>query len=138
MADEKTPIFLFDGECGICDATVAFFLAHSLGDSLHFAALQSDFAGSLLQQHGINEPDLKSALLVADGIVYSKSSAIARGLLCCLRPYSFLAVFRFIPRCLRDWGYDLVARNRHRISLQQKQQCRLLGSDERARFLDLA
>jgi predicted DCC family thiol-disulfide oxidoreductase YuxK len=39
-----------------------------------------------------------------------------------------------IPRPLRNWGYNLVAKHRYRV-FDRKDACRMPTLDERARFL---
>jgi predicted DCC family thiol-disulfide oxidoreductase YuxK len=46
------------------------------------------------------------------------------------------AVGRIVPRVIRDAVYDLIARNRYRISARMASACRIPTSDERVRFLD--
>ena len=48
-------------------------------------------------------------------------------------PWSLLAVFRLVPRPLRDAVYDFIARNRLRI-LGRREACYLPTPAERARF----
>jgi predicted DCC family thiol-disulfide oxidoreductase YuxK len=40
-----------------------------------------------------------------------------------------------VPRGVRDWGYDLVARHRHRLAVDGA-ACVIPTAEERARFLD--
>ena len=129
------PVFFYDAECGICDATISFFLRHSEPGSLHFAPLQSEIAKSLLAKNGIVDPDIKAAYFSGPNGIVSKSSAILAGLDCCRKPYSSLSCFRVIPQGLRDFTYDFVARNRHRISRLSKTGCRIPTVEERSRFL---
>jgi predicted DCC family thiol-disulfide oxidoreductase YuxK len=44
-------------------------------------------------------------------------------------------VFRLLPRALRDAGYDLIARHRHRLA-GSGPSCLVPGPDVRERFLD--
>ena len=136
--DKNDPaVFFYDAECGICDASISFFLTHSESHRLHFAPLQSGYAKSVLAANGIVDPDIKAAYFCDQGVVVSKSSAILGALACCRRPYRWMTVFMVIPAFLRDFGYDLVARNRHRISRLSKTECRVMNSSERARFVEM-
>ncbi len=130
-----SPIFFYDGECGVCDATISFFLRHSEPGKLHFAALQSKLAQSLLAKEGIVDPDIKAAYFSGPNGIVSKSSAVLGGLACCRKPYSLLVCFGVIPQVIRDAAYDFVARNRHRISRLSKTECRIPSAEEKARFL---
>lgn len=50
-------------------------------------------------------------------------------------PWRALRALRVIPRPLRDWGYDLVARARYR-TFGRYDACPLPPPEARARFLD--
>lgn len=131
------PTFFYDAECGICDVTVAFLLRHSEGEQLQFVPLQSEVGKAILAQYGVVDPDIKAAYFCSEGRVVAQSDAIVGALCCCRFPASCLAVFRLIPRAIRDACYRLVARNRYRISFLSKPKCRILSPAERGRFLQL-
>jgi predicted DCC family thiol-disulfide oxidoreductase YuxK len=112
-----TPILLFDGECGLCNRVVQRILQADRKGTLRFASLQGRFARDLIarhpelsgvdsmawvEPHGAGERVLirsEAALRVADYLGF---------------PWRAMTVARLIPRPLRDWGYDWVARRRHR------------------------
>jgi predicted DCC family thiol-disulfide oxidoreductase YuxK len=106
---------LFDGVCGLCDASVNFIIDHDPAGRFHFAPLQSDAAAGLMRHHGRNPADMSSIVLVDRGRTYGRSTAIlriARGL---RFPWPLAAWCGIvIPPPLRDWAYDFVARNRYR------------------------
>ena len=133
--ENSMPTFFYDGECGICDVTVAFLLRHSDVGQLRFVPLQSEVGKDMLAQHGVVDPDMKAAYFYREGRVVARSDAIAGALRCCRFPASGLAVFRVIPRWIRDACYRFVARNRYRISFLSKPKCRILSPTERGRFL---
>jgi predicted DCC family thiol-disulfide oxidoreductase YuxK len=45
------------------------------------------------------------------------------------------SVARLVPRGIRDWGYDLVARHRHRLAVDGA-ACVIPTEEERERFID--
>ena len=49
-------------------------------------------------------------------------------------PWSLLIALWIIPKPLRDWAYDLVARHRHR--LQDGDTCITYSDEVKMRFLD--
>ena len=72
-------------------------------------------------------------LIGEEGQFFEKSDAaleIARY----LRGWSWLYGFRFVPRTIRDFFYDIVARNRYRI-FGKSAACRVPTPAERALFL---
>ncbi len=114
------PVLLFDGVCGLCHGTVRVILSIDRRGSLRFAPLTGEVARGVLDRHPeIAEVD--SLVLVehvgdrAREHVRVKSDAVlalARGLGGAWRLLGLLAV---LPRPLRDWAYDLVARHRYRL-----------------------
>ncbi|MSR56284.1 MAG: DUF393 domain-containing protein [Planctomycetaceae bacterium] len=129
----ESPVIFFDGICGLCDRWVDFVLKHDRRRLFRFATLQGETAREWLQI----APDqpLSSVVLVDDQGAHLKSDAIGRML---TRLGGLWTVpgwlLRCIPRPLRNWGYDLVARHRYRW-FGKKETCRLPTPDERSRFL---
>jgi predicted DCC family thiol-disulfide oxidoreductase YuxK len=82
-APEDHPVVLFDGVCNLCTGTVQFLIRRDPKGLFRFAPLQSDVAGDLLAEHGLEGHDLDSIVLIEGGKTYVKSSsrhgAVARG-----------------------------------------------------------
>ena len=129
------PVILFDGVCNLCNGFVQFVIARDPGARFQFAALQSDSARRLLARvDGLGQVH-DSVVLVDRGRVYTRSSAalrIARGL---PLPWSLARALIVVPRPLRDWVYDRVARHRYRW-FGRKDTCMVPTPDVRARFLE--
>ena len=49
-------------------------------------------------------------------------------------PWPLARVFAVVPRPLRDWAYDLVARNRYKL-MGKRTECRIPHGREREWFL---
>jgi len=108
-------IVLFDGICNLCNASVRFISKHDKNSKIQFASLQSEKAIELLKNSAFNNENLNSIVFIADQKIFLKSDAaieIAK-LLNGLPRY--LQYFRFIPRPIRDFIYDLIAKNRYRL-----------------------
>jgi predicted DCC family thiol-disulfide oxidoreductase YuxK len=137
----SSPILLYDGVCGLCNRSVQFILRHDRKASFRFASLQSPFAQTILVRHGADPADLDTVYLVVnytqlDEALLARSDAVADILRRLSGVWSFLgAALRLIPRPLRDWGYNLVARNRYRI-FGHYDTCPLPTPETRSRFLD--
>jgi predicted DCC family thiol-disulfide oxidoreductase YuxK len=135
------PILLYDGVCGLCNRSVQFILRHDRCAIFNFASLQSPIAQTILAGHGANPANLDTVYLVANynqpgEVLLSRSDAVADILRRLGGIWSFFgAVLRLIPRSLRDWGYNLVARNRYRI-FGHYDTCPLPTPETRSRFLD--
>jgi len=136
------PIILYDGVCGLCNRLVQFLLRHDKHGRLRFASLQSEFAGKILQRHGLSSTDLDTFHFVenydhADERVFDRSDAVLRtgrelgGL------WAVLAgVASILPRALLDPLYRLIARNRYRM-FGKFETCMLPDPSQRNRFLDI-
>ncbi|WP_394740839.1 thiol-disulfide oxidoreductase DCC family protein [Natronococcus roseus] len=132
---EDAPIVLFDGVCNLCAGFVQFIVPRDDEEIFHFASLQSDVGQRLLADHGLAEDHLDSIVLIEGEDAYVKSAAVLRigehlgGVYALGRP------LRYLPRRLRDWGYDVVAANRYRV-FGKKDQCMMPTGNVQERFLD--
>jgi predicted DCC family thiol-disulfide oxidoreductase YuxK len=115
---------LFDGDCAYCNRWVRWLMVHDRENRLSFEPLSSPSGSALLQAHGLHER-IDTVVLVHDGQARLKSEAAWR-ILAYLPKYRWAAVLlRAVPRPLRNAGYSLVARYRHRIAGET--QCTLPG-----------
>ena len=137
MPDPANPILLYDGVCGLCNRLVQFVLKRDAGAHFRFASLQSDFAATLLRQHGLDPDDLDTVYLVEPG---QRLTARSDAVISVLRKlggfWSAVALLlRALPKSLRDRGYDIIARSRYRI-FGKRDTCFLPEEKYRDRFLD--
>lgn len=138
----SNPIVLYDGVCGLCNASVQFLLKHDKAGRLRFASLQSDFAERVLRRHGLNSKDLDTLHVVddyeqPDERVWQRSDAVLRAGRELGGIWGTLAsIASVIPRTLRDLFYRLVARNRYSI-FGKYETCLLPEPNQRSRFLDI-
>ena len=136
------PIMLYDGVCGLCNRTVSFILPRDPHGRIRFAPLQGPTAAAILARHGVPIPagDPESFVLVeepgtpAERLSFRSTAAlrVARWL---AGPWSWLGALRVIPRPLRDWVYDRVARSRYRI-FGKLDACPVPAPEHRTRFLE--
>jgi predicted DCC family thiol-disulfide oxidoreductase YuxK len=136
------PILLYDGGCGLCNRLVQFSLKRDANQRLRFASLQSNFAGELLQHHGLDSRDLDTVYFVdnygrPDERLASRSDAVISVLRVIGGSWTVaVALLRIIPKSIRDWGYGIIARNRYRM-FGKSDSCSLPAAKYRDRFLDL-
>lgn len=132
---DENPVVIYDGECGLCQASVQFMLANDPTGKLRFAARQSPVAQEMLIRYGFADAAPNSVVLVENGTACTKSTAVSRIARHLRFPWFLGGAFTIIPRFLRDAAYDWVARNRHRWT-RKPAACRLPTEQERKRFLD--
>jgi predicted DCC family thiol-disulfide oxidoreductase YuxK len=129
-----SPIIFFDGDCVLCNGFATFVLKHDLQCQFLFATLQSQEAVDLLTILGLEVVDLSSIRLLDHGTLHSKSEAALRIAGILHWPWKLFSALRWIPRPLRDAGYDAVGRIRYRFGRQAS--CSLANSATRQRLLD--
>jgi predicted DCC family thiol-disulfide oxidoreductase YuxK len=114
------PVLLYDDACGLCAACVRLILRRDRRGSLRFAALRSPYAGAVLVDH----PQIRGVDSVIwyepttrDGPerVAVRSEAVLRILGYLGGWWRLMTLIRLVPRGIRDWCYDWVARRRMRL-----------------------
>lgn len=134
METPQFSIILFDGVCNFCNNSINFVMDRDTNGAFKFASLQSDVGQELLMQKGLKTSDFDSIVLLKNGTVYQKSDAaleITREL---NGLWSWLYIFKIVPRFIRDFIYNIIARNRYRW-FGKTEACRLPTPELRARFL---
>jgi len=124
-------IVFYDGDCGFCNTSVQFVLNHRKCD-IYFAALQSDLSKKELAKRGVTI-QMNTLYFLENGKLYKKSSGALRiaKYLKGLFPLLYWIGIIF-PRFIRDWVYDQVAKNRHKI---RPGACALPRPEEKKLFL---
>jgi predicted DCC family thiol-disulfide oxidoreductase YuxK len=127
-------LMIFDGVCHFCTRSVKFILDHESEPTLRFVPLQSPAGARMMRELGLAPEDARTFVLVVDGKPYVKSEAAIRVTRYLRRPWRLLGGSRVLPRVFRDWGYDVVARNRYRW-FGRTESCMVPTPALRARFI---
>ena len=134
MMKSDQPVVLFDGVCNLCNGAVNFIIDRDRQQQFYFASLQSEVGESLLEQHQLPPEYLRSLVLVENNRVYTKSTAALRIARRLDGAWPLCYVFIVLPPVIRDYLYNIVARNRYRW-FGKSESCRYPTADERQRFL---
>lgn len=126
-------IILFDGECHFCDQSVQFIIKRDPKGRFTFASLQSDIGKELLKKFHVPE-DMDSLVLIEENKCYVQSTAALRVYKNLKGAWKIAYVFLAVPKPIRDFFYDLIAKNRYRW-FGKKESCPLPSPEERKRFL---
>jgi predicted DCC family thiol-disulfide oxidoreductase YuxK len=122
---------IYDGECGLCNRSVQFILKFERKPTIKFASFQSLFAKNVLKEFGLGSNYDQSILFYKNGRLYSKSRAILK-IIPFLKWYLYpLLIIWLVPNFIRNVFYDIIARNRKRIS----KVCELPGPEHSSRFI---
>ena len=127
-------IILFDGVCNLCNSSVNFIIDRDKKNIFKFAALQSESGQKLLDKFGLNQNDFDSVVLVDENKFYSKSTAALRIVKEFPSLWKALYVFIVIPVPIRNFFYDLIAKNRYRW-FGKKDSCRMPSPELKNKFI---
>lgn len=126
----------YDGSCGLCHRAVRFVLARDVdGTRFRFAPLGGEtFRAQVPPERRGELPD-SVVVATRDGRLLSRSDAALHVLERLGGVWRAIGTAgRAIPRPLRDWAYDGVARIRRRLFAAPKESCPLLPPHLRERF----
>ena len=136
ISKDDKKIILFDGVCNLCNSSIQFVIKHDKKNHYKFAALQSDVAKMLLNERGIDSSQIDSIILIdPDTAYYIKSSAALEIGKSFGGGWRLLSIFEWVTRPIRDWIYDLIAKNRYSWFGKQN-DCMIPTPELKAKFLD--
>jgi predicted DCC family thiol-disulfide oxidoreductase YuxK len=128
-------IILFDGVCNFCNSSINFVIDRDYKNTFKFAPLQSDVASKLLTINNMKSMKMDSIILIEGNKIYTKSTAALR-IAKNLSGAWFLLYYIFIPfpSFIRDFFYDIIARNRYKI-FGKSEECRIPTPELKSKFL---
>ena len=132
---KQNHVVYFDGVCNLCNGFVQFLLKNDKRRRLSFAALQSEVGKSMLAKFNKSETEYDSVVFVVDGKPIQKSSAALHVFKTIGGLWSLAYGFIILPVFLRDWVYDVIAKNRYRW-FGKREACMVPSPEIQARFLD--
>jgi len=108
--DDK-PLFVFDGVCVLCSGGARWLMRHDRQSRFRLSPAQSALGEALYAHYGVVMDE--TYLLVSGGLPYTKSGGYLHMCRIVGGWWRGLLILGLIPRALRDWGYDVIARNRY-------------------------
>lgn len=109
-AKSKNIIF-FDGVCHLCNGFVDAVISRDKSHAYLFAPLQGETAKELLPPEDLTQLD--TVLYYESGKIHRRSAAILKVLVGLGGVYRLMALAWIIPGFLRDFFYNVIAKNRY-------------------------
>ena len=136
MNSKNKSVIIFDGVCNLCNSSVNIVLKNDTKNQFKFASLQSDAAKQILLQFKIKNDvnSLDRIILIENNRIYDKSTAALSILKKLQFPLNLGYFFMIIPKFIRDYIYDVIAKNRYKW-FGKKKTCRVPTKEELAKFL---
>ncbi len=136
MIEAGKKIILFDGVCNLCNNAINFVIKRDKNDVFRYASLQSEIGKELIAERNIDISKIDSILLIDPKIAYYHKSTAALQISKQLSGiYPLLSVFLVVPQSLRDWIYDIIAKNRYKW-FGKKESCMIPTPELKALFID--
>lgn len=134
MIDKDKFYVFYDGECGFCNFWVQWILKNDTRNLFLFAALQGNFGKRFLAERNLDAKNMNTIYLWKPEKYYlQKSNAIINIAENLGGVFSLTKILKIFPNFLRDFGYDLVAKNRKKI---MNNSCFLPDEEQKKKFID--
>lgn len=127
-------VVLFDGVCKLCNAWARFLIRFDRERRFKLCSVQSPEGQEILRFYGMPADTFETMALLEGPRLRVKSTAFIRVVMRLPFPWFLAATSWIVPRPIRDWLYDRVARNRYAI-FGKYDACMLPSPDHESRFL---
>jgi len=126
---------IFDGICNLCNESVQFLIMLDKKDMFRFIPLQSEKAKQIISCFEENNKISDTIILIQDNKLFVKSDAVLYIAKLLGYPWKFFYFLKFVPKFIRDWIYELIAKNRYQW-FGKKSACMIPTNDIKSKFLD--
>ena len=134
--DLTQDLILFDGDCVLCSRSARFVHERDKAGRFAFVAIQSPYGRALARRFGIDPEAPETNIAIVRGRAHFKSDAALRVLAEFPRS-RWMRFLRIVPKPLRDFVYDRIARNRY-AWFGRRAQCWVGDPAFKARILEHA
>jgi len=131
---ENGGVVLFDGICNFCSSSVLFIIKRDPKGYFRFSAIQTESGESIMKKYNIHSDKADSIILIENNMVYYRSSAALRIARKLKGGWKLFYGAMIIPPFIRNFFYDLVARNRYRW-FGKRDHCFIPDQNIRERFI---
>ncbi|RWA64723.1 DCC1-like thiol-disulfide oxidoreductase family protein [Mesorhizobium sp.] len=133
-SDADRPLIVFDGVCVFCSGFVQMIVKLDRDKRFRFATAQSPFGEALFRKYGLPTDNYETNLAVIDGDAFTKLDSFVAVMAALGWPWRAARLLLVLPRPLRDWLYDRVARNRYAL-FGRKDSCEIPSAELRQRLI---
>lgn len=127
-------LIVFDGTCVMCNSFGRAVAWMDRREKILFATTQSELGKSLYDHYGLPSRQDETFLAIVNNEGYIKTDGMIAIVKELGYPWRILSVIQFIPRRIRNWLYDLLARNRYAL-FGRKDSCALPTEEFKKRVI---
>jgi len=126
-------VIYYDGYCALCDRFIGFVLARDRQGRYRYAPLSGETARGRFGE-SLDPDQPQTVLLEEPGKVRVRSDAALAIVAGLGGGWKLVQALRIIPRPIRDWVYDVIARHRFKW-FGRRAECRIPAPEQKDRFL---
>ncbi len=112
---QEVAVLIYDGYCNLCGAIIRLVKRQDRKSRFEFVPSQSERGGRLLAEAGLKTSGTGTVVLALEDKFYLRSTAALRVFRLLGGGWRLLYGFIIIPRFIRDFVYDIIAKTRYRI-----------------------
>jgi predicted DCC family thiol-disulfide oxidoreductase YuxK len=146
-------VILFDGVCNLCNGVVRFIIKRDKKNVFKFASLQSAYGEEFLKNHilpqilqrtriksvrsakSAGEKYLETIVLVDGENIYTQSDAVIAILKSLGGVWKLAAVFKIIPKPVRNGVYRFIAKYRYNV-FGKRGTCMVPTEEMKGKFIE--
>ena len=132
--DTRQPLIVFDGVCVFCSGFVRLVVRLDRKKRFRFATAQSPFGEALFRKYSLPTDNYETNLAIIDGMAFTRLESFVAIMTELGWPWRAARVLLILPRPLRDWLYDRVAKNRYAL-FGRKDSCEIPSAELRQRLI---
>jgi predicted DCC family thiol-disulfide oxidoreductase YuxK len=119
--DASYPLIVFDGVCVLCSGFVRMVVRLDRKGRFRFATAQSPFGEALFRKYGLRTDSYETNLVTIDGAAFTRLDSFVAVMAELGWPWRAARLLVLLPRPLRNWLYDRIAKNRYALIGQEGQ-----------------
>ena len=131
---DNRDFIIFDGVCVLCNGWVKFVLRFDRRENFHFVIAQSELGEDIYAQLGLKSDDYDTFIIVKNGEMFTKLDGVFALMSGIGWPWKILSIGKILPKPLKDWMYDRVAKNRYAL-FGKRDTCMMPSPEVKARFI---
>tara|TARA_B100001287_G_C22684066_1_gene532201 strand:+ start:2197 stop:2646 length:450 start_codon:yes stop_codon:yes gene_type:complete len=108
-------VIVFDGVCALCNNFVIFVIKNDTKNLYKFVSLQNIEQNKLQDFDKLFNEKINSIVLIKKELILSKSDAVIEIFRKLSFPYNLSPILLLIPRAIRNWAYNIIAKKRFKI-----------------------
>jgi predicted DCC family thiol-disulfide oxidoreductase YuxK len=132
--DPSRPLIVFDGVCVFCSGFVRTVVRLDRKKRFRFATAQSPLGEALFRKHGLRTDSYDTSLTLVDNEAFTQLDGFIAVMAELGWPWRAAKALLVLPRPLRDWIYDRVAKNRYAL-FGRKDSCEIPSAELRQRLI---